>query len=83
MVPRHRAREVAEVAQKIEVAESAIRELIIGGTTLRRSKEKAWLPRFATQVKNGSAQTIVAVQRLACWAQVFEADSLYRIRMSD
>jgi regulator of RNase E activity RraA len=40
IVPRHRAREVAEVARKIEAAESVIRELIVGGTTLKEARTR-------------------------------------------
>ena len=40
IVPRHRAREVAEVAQKIEKSEEGIREMIVGGASIREAREK-------------------------------------------
>ena len=38
VVPRERAREVAELAARIEAAESRIRELILAGTTLGQAR---------------------------------------------
>ncbi|PYH37226.1 RraA family protein [Aspergillus neoniger CBS 115656] len=40
IVPRHRAREVAEVAQKIEKSEEGIREMIVGGASIGEAREK-------------------------------------------
>ncbi|KAJ5188243.1 hypothetical protein N7491_004567 [Penicillium cf. griseofulvum] len=40
IVPRNRAREVAEVAQKIEKSEEGIRELIAGGATISEARMK-------------------------------------------
>ncbi|KAJ5981166.1 demethylmenaquinone methyltransferase family protein [Penicillium canescens] len=40
IVPRSRAREVAQVARKIEKSEVGIRELIAGGATLTEAREK-------------------------------------------
>ncbi|KAL6791124.1 demethylmenaquinone methyltransferase family protein [Trichoderma sp. SZMC 28013] len=39
-VPRDRAREVAEIAQRIEKSEASIRELIAGGLTIAVAREK-------------------------------------------
>ena len=39
VVPRERAREVAELARKIEAVESTIREHIAGGKTLGEARE--------------------------------------------
>lgn len=39
IVPRERAREVAEVARKIETVEAAIRERIAAGATIREARE--------------------------------------------
>ncbi|KAK7210018.1 hypothetical protein V2G26_017196 [Clonostachys chloroleuca] len=38
-IPRHRAREVAEVAQSIEQSEAGIREMIVDGATLAKARE--------------------------------------------
>ncbi|VUC27975.1 unnamed protein product [Clonostachys rosea] len=38
-IPRHRAREVAEVAQLIEKSEAGIREMIVDGATLAKARE--------------------------------------------
>ncbi|KAH8424403.1 RraA family protein [Aspergillus melleus] len=40
IVPRHRAREVAEVTQRIERTEAGIREMIAGGATIAEAREK-------------------------------------------
>ncbi|GLB12315.1 hypothetical protein AtubIFM57258_009598 [Aspergillus tubingensis] len=40
IVPRHRAREVAEVAQKIEKSEEGIREMIVGGASIGEARKK-------------------------------------------
>ncbi|KAF9630233.1 demethylmenaquinone methyltransferase family protein [Lasiodiplodia theobromae] len=40
IVPRHRAREVAEVARRIEKSEESIREMITGGSTIGEAREK-------------------------------------------
>jgi regulator of RNase E activity RraA len=40
VVPRDRAREVAEVAQGIEKTEASIREMIVGGATISEAREK-------------------------------------------
>lgn len=40
IVPRHRAREVAEVARRIEKSEETIREMITGGSTIAEAREK-------------------------------------------
>ncbi|KAK0642555.1 Protein DlpA [Lasiodiplodia hormozganensis] len=40
IVPRHRAREVAEVARRIEKSEERIREMITGGSTIADAREK-------------------------------------------
>ncbi|PWY62013.1 demethylmenaquinone methyltransferase family protein [Aspergillus eucalypticola CBS 122712] len=40
IVPRHRAREVAEVAQKIEKSEEGIREMIEGGASIGEARKK-------------------------------------------
>lgn len=40
IVPRHRAREVAEVARRIEKSEESIREMITGGSTIAEAREK-------------------------------------------
>ncbi|KAJ5886123.1 demethylmenaquinone methyltransferase family protein [Penicillium subrubescens] len=40
IVPRARAREVAEVARKIEKSEAGIRELIVGGATVAEARKK-------------------------------------------
>ncbi|KAJ5521391.1 hypothetical protein N7527_005506 [Penicillium freii] len=40
VVPRERAREVAEVARKVEKSEAGIREMIAGGATIAESREQ-------------------------------------------
>lgn len=40
IVPRHRAREVAEVTRRIEKSEESIREMITGGSTIAEAREK-------------------------------------------
>ncbi|GKZ92283.1 hypothetical protein AnigIFM59636_005005 [Aspergillus niger] len=40
IVPRHRAREVAEVAQKIEKSEEGIREMIMGGASIGEARKQ-------------------------------------------
>jgi regulator of RNase E activity RraA len=40
IVPRDRAREVAEIAQRIEKSEASIREMIAGGLTIAVAREK-------------------------------------------
>jgi regulator of RNase E activity RraA len=40
IVPRHRAREVAEVARRIEKSEASIRKMIAGGATIAEAREK-------------------------------------------
>jgi regulator of RNase E activity RraA len=40
IVPRHRAREVAEIASKIEESEAGIRKLISSGATIARARKK-------------------------------------------
>ncbi|KAJ5378047.1 demethylmenaquinone methyltransferase family protein [Penicillium cataractarum] len=40
IVPRARAREVAEVARKVEESEDGIREMIAGGATIAEAREK-------------------------------------------
>ncbi|GKZ50939.1 hypothetical protein AbraIFM66951_004636, partial [Aspergillus brasiliensis] len=40
IVPRHRAREVAEVAQKIEKSEEGIREMIVNGATIGEARKQ-------------------------------------------
>ncbi|KAF3077546.1 Protein DlpA [Trichoderma lentiforme] len=40
VIPRDRAREVAEIAQKIEKSEASIRELIAGGLTIAVARER-------------------------------------------
>ncbi|KAJ5316733.1 hypothetical protein PENANT_c016G07859 [Penicillium antarcticum] len=40
IVPRNRAREVAEVARKIDKSEDGIRELIAGGASITEAREK-------------------------------------------
>ncbi|KAK5992152.1 Protein DlpA-like protein [Cladobotryum mycophilum] len=40
IVPRDRAREVAEVARRIEESEAGIREMIAGGATIAEAREK-------------------------------------------
>ncbi|KAJ5741640.1 RraA-like protein [Penicillium manginii] len=40
IVPRDRAREVAEIAHKIEMSENGIRELIAGGASIAEAREK-------------------------------------------
>ncbi|EHA28283.1 hypothetical protein CBS76997_966 [Aspergillus niger] len=40
IIPRHRAREVAEVAQKIEKSEEGIREMIMGGASIGEARKQ-------------------------------------------
>lgn len=40
IVPRDRAREVAEVTRKIEKSEASIREMIAGGATIAEAREE-------------------------------------------
>ncbi|KAL6230164.1 hypothetical protein BDW75DRAFT_248915 [Aspergillus navahoensis] len=40
IIPRDRAREVAEITRKIEMSEEGIRELIAGGATIAEAREK-------------------------------------------
>ncbi|KAB8239044.1 RraA family protein [Aspergillus alliaceus] len=40
IVPRDRAREVAEIARRIEESEAGIREMIAGGSTISEAREK-------------------------------------------
>jgi regulator of RNase E activity RraA len=40
IVPRHRAREVADIASKIEESEAGIRRLILSGATIAEAREK-------------------------------------------
>ncbi|GKZ35720.1 hypothetical protein AbraIFM66950_006472 [Aspergillus brasiliensis] len=40
IVPRHRAREVAEVAQKIEKSEEGIRKMIVNGATIGEARKQ-------------------------------------------
>jgi regulator of RNase E activity RraA len=40
IVPRDRAREVAEIARRIEKSEAGIREMIAGGASISEAREK-------------------------------------------
>jgi regulator of RNase E activity RraA len=40
IVPRHRAREVADIASRIEESEAGIRRLILSGATIAEAREK-------------------------------------------
>ncbi|QKX60069.1 uncharacterized protein TRUGW13939_07211 [Talaromyces rugulosus] len=51
-VPRDQAREVAELAQKIEKSEDDIRELISAGVSISETRQKLGYPTLQRKVKN-------------------------------
>ncbi|RHZ62464.1 RraA family protein [Aspergillus thermomutatus] len=61
IVPRHRAREVAEVARKIEKTEEGIREMIAGGSTIAEARKQHGYHTLQRHDKNRSCQKGEAV----------------------